>query len=166
MATESDLTELHLLRHAHAGNPARWPGDDDARPLSDKGRAQCERLGAVLAASGEAPDLFVTSPKVRAMQTAELVAGTVGAPVLVDERLAGMLDADVVAAIISSAPPAERPCLVGHDPAFSEVMAELLGVAHLPMRKGAIARVDIPGPPFRPGSGVLRYLLPPDVVPG
>jgi hypothetical protein len=34
------------------------------------------------------------------------------------------------------------------------------------MRKGAIARISLDGPPFRPGSGVLRYLLPPDVVPG
>ena len=160
------MTELHLLRHAHAGNPARWTGDDAARPLSDKGRRQCRRLGALLSTLDDAPDLFITSPRVRALQTAELVAEAIGAPVVVDERLTGMLDVDTVAAIVSSAPAAERPCLVGHDPAFSEVMADLLGVVHLPMRKGAIARVTVEGPPYLPGTAVLRYLLPPDVVPG
>jgi phosphohistidine phosphatase len=160
------MTELHLLRHAHAGNPARWSGDDDARPLSDKGRGQCRRLGALLAAGGEAPDVFITSPRVRAMQTAELVAEPLGAPIVIDERLTGMLDPDIVAAIVSAAPPAERPCLVGHDPAFSELIADLLGVAHLPMRKGAIARLTLDGPPYLAGSAVLRYLLPPDIVPG
>jgi len=159
------MTELHLLRHAHAGNPARWSGDDAARPLSDKGRRQCARLGALLAAGGEAPDLFITSPRVRAAQTAELVAEAVGAPVVIDERLVGMLDVEIVAAILAAAGPAERPCLVGHDPDFSELLADLLGVSDLPMRKGAIARVSVDGPPYRSGSAVLRYLLPPEVVP-
>jgi phosphohistidine phosphatase len=159
------MTELHLLRHAHAGNPARWTGDDAARPLSDKGNRQCRRLGALLAAQDEAPDLFITSPRVRARQTAELVAQAVGAPVVIDERLAGMLDLDTIAAIVATAPAAERPCLVGHDPDFSDVMADLLGVNHVPMRKGAIARVSVEGPPYLPGSAVLRYLLPPEVVP-
>jgi phosphohistidine phosphatase SixA len=77
-----------------------------------------------------------------------------------------MLDLEILAAILAAAGPAERPCIVGHDPDFSELMADLLGVSDLPMRKGAIARISLDGPPFRPGSGVLRYLLPPDVVPG
>ncbi len=160
------MTELHVLRHAHAGNASRWSGDDAARPLSDKGERQCRRLGSLLAAYDEAPDLFITSPRVRAVQTAELVASAVGAPVVVDERVAGMLDLEILAAILAAAGPAERPCIVGHDPDFSELMADLLGVSDLPMRKGAIARISLDGPPFRPGSGVLRYLLPPDVVPG
>ena len=61
---------------------------------------------------------------------------------------------------------AERPCLVGHDPDFSEVLGDLIGVAMIPMRKGALARVDVSSRDLVPGRGVLRYLLPPDVVPG
>ncbi len=160
------MTELHLLRHAHAGNPDRWTGDDAARPLSEKGRRQSQRLGALLAALDEPPDLFITSPRVRAAQTAEIVAAAVGAPVIVDERLGGMLDPETVVAILAAAGPAERPCLVGHDPAFSELLAELVGAAHLPMRKGAFARLSITDPRLRPGSAVLRYLLPPELLPG
>ncbi|HET7831279.1 MAG TPA: phosphoglycerate mutase family protein, partial [Candidatus Limnocylindrales bacterium] len=78
---------LYLLRHAHAGDPERWAGDDDLRPLSDKGRRQADRLGGVLAGWAEAPDLFVTSPRIRARETAQLVAEAIGAAVEVDDRL-------------------------------------------------------------------------------
>jgi phosphohistidine phosphatase len=159
------MNAVFLLRHAHAGDPAKWSGDDDARPLSERGRGQAQRLGRLLAATDEAPDLFVTSPRIRAAQTAELVAKAVGAPVVVDRRLAGPLDADTVKAILGSAGAAERPCIVGHDPDFSELLGELLGVPAMPMRKGAIARVDLPDHTVSPGAGVLRYLLPPELLP-
>ena len=46
------LMLLHLLRHAHAGDPGAWDGPDADRPLSDKGRAQADRLGAHLVSIG------------------------------------------------------------------------------------------------------------------
>ena len=159
------MIALHLLRHGHAGDPSRWHGDDAERPLSDKGRRQSERLGRLLAAAPEPPDLFITSPKARAAQTAEIVAGVVGARVVVDPRLAGPVDAGVVGGILADATRAERPCLVGHDPDFSELLGELLGTSAVPMRKGAIARVDLPGSTPEPGEGTLRYLLPPELLP-
>lgn len=159
------MTVLFLLRHAHAGNPQRWTGDDAERPLSDRGRGQAERLGRLLAAVDDAPDQFITSPRVRAHETARIVAAAVGAPVVVDDRLAGPFDASVVEDILLAAGPAERPCLVGHDPTFSELLGELLGLPDLPMRKGAIARVDLPGRDAPAGRGVLRFLLPPELLP-
>ena len=63
---------LLLLRHAHAGDPAKWAGDDDLRPLSERGRGQARRLGRLLASTGEAPDLLIASPRTRALETAEL----------------------------------------------------------------------------------------------
>lgn len=158
------MTTLYLLRHAHAGDPERWAGDDDLRPLSDKGRRQSERLGGVLAGWSEAPDLFVTSPRVRAAQTAELVAAALGAGVAVDQRLAGPLDASVAAAI-ALAHGADRPCLVGHDPDLSYLLGELIGVSVVPMRKAAFARVDFPGS-IQEARGSIRVLLPPEVLAG
>jgi phosphohistidine phosphatase SixA len=160
------MIALLMLRHAHAGDPMRWSGDDADRPLSDKGRRQAERLGHLLAGIEEPPDLFITSPKVRADETARIVADALGVPVVVDPRLAGgILDPDTVEDILLAAGPAARPCLVGHDPAFSELLGELVGIPSLAMRKGALARVDLPGPRPAAGRGTLRYLLPPDVVP-
>ena len=160
------MVAVHLLRHAHAGDPERWTEDDNLRPLSEKGRRQAERLGRLLAGHDEAPDLFITSPRVRAAQTAELVADAVGAPVIVDRRLAAPFDIAVLEDVLQAQPTRSDPCLVGHDPDFSELLGDLLGVAMVPMRKGALARVDVPTRDLVPGRGVLRYLLPPDVVPG
>jgi phosphohistidine phosphatase len=156
------MTTLFLLRHAHAGDPARWRGDDAVRPLSDKGRRQSERLGRLLAGTGEGPDLLITSPLVRAAETAEIVATALGIPVVTDPRLAGPLYVDGLADILAASG-AERPCLVGHDPDFSSMLGEMLGLSVLPMRKGTLARVDFEGAP-RGGRGVLRYLVPPDLL--
>ena len=158
------MIALHLLRHAHAGDPARWQGDDAVRPLSDKGRTQAERLAKLLARTDEAPDLFITSPRVRALETAEIVADALKAEVVVDRRLAGPLDPGLVTDILLAAGPAERPCIVGHDPEFSELLGELVGTDAIPMRKGALARVDFAGPDVAGGRGTLRYLIPPELL--
>ena len=158
------MTTLYLLRHAHAGDPERWSGDDALRPLSEKGRRQSERVGRLLAAMDESPDVVVTSPRVRAEETARIVAEVLGVPLIVDRRLAGALYAEE-AEDISTDAGGERPCLVGHDPDFSSLLGELLGVAVVPMRKGALARVDFDGR-IRSGRGVLRHLVPPELLAG
>lgn len=159
------MTALHLLRHAHAGDPARWHGDDAVRPLSGKGRRQAEQLAKLLDRLDEAPDLFITSPRMRARETAEIVAGVLKARVVVDRRLEGPLDPDLVTGILLAAGPAERPCIVGHDPDFSELLGDLVGSGTIPMRKGAFARVDFAGPDVVAGRGTLRYLIPPEMLP-
>ena len=160
------MIALHLLRHAHAGDPERWHGDDAERPLSEKGRRQAERLGRLLAGVGEAPDLFITSPKVRARETAELVAAALHVKVVVDRRLGAGLDLSTLSDVLMAHADSERPCVVGHDPDFSELLGQLLGIAPVPMRKGALARVDVGGRSLVAGRGLMRYLLPPEVVPG
>ena len=66
------LRRLYLVRHAHAGDRTRWSGDDDLRPLSDKGRRQAERLVQLLA--GEPVDRVLSSPSVRCVETVEPLA--------------------------------------------------------------------------------------------
>jgi phosphohistidine phosphatase len=155
---------LHLLRHADAGDPEKWQGDDAARPLSEKGVRQAERLGRHLKSVEFEPDAIISSPKVRALQTAEIVGRALGVSATTDDRLAGSLDPASVAALLREAGGPRSPVIVGHDPDFSELLADLTGAPNLTMKKGAIARVDL-ARGVRPGSGVLRWLLPPDLVP-
>jgi len=157
--------ELHLLRHAHAGDPEGWTGDDAARPLSAKGKGQADRLGAFLAGAGFRPDAIVSSPKLRASQTAEIVAGHISVKVTLDERLAGPVDPATVDAILGDLGDPTRPVLVGHDPDFSELLDWLAGTDRLTMKKGAIARIDVPGA-VASGDGTLRWLVPPDLLEG
>ena len=155
--------QLHLLRHADAGDPGAWRGDDAERPLSDKGYAQAERLALHLALLEFKPDAVLSSPKVRARQTAEIVASALGRDVRLDDRLGGSLPLAAVDAILREGGDPGRVVLVGHDPDFSELLSTLTG-ASLEMKKGALARIDLPDG-LQPGRGRLRWLLPPDLVP-
>jgi phosphohistidine phosphatase len=154
---------LHLLRHAHAGDWSTWEGPDAERPLTEKGRSQSERLGRFLAGQRFMPDLLITSPKVRAVETAEIVARALDASLAVDDRLAGSLDLATVDTILTAHGDPERPVLVGHDPDFSDLVAELCGAVGVPMRKGALARIEVDRP-LRAGLGTLRWLIPPDLL--
>jgi phosphohistidine phosphatase len=155
--------ELGLLRHAHAGDAATWSRPDDIRPLTDKGRGQAERLGRLLASAGFVPDAMLTSPRVRAVQTAEIVGDELGVPVRTDPRLGSFLDLGVLEAILDDAGAPVRPILVGHDPDFSDLLVLLTGSPGLRLRKGAFALLDVERP-LAAGSAELRWLIPPDLL--
>ena len=155
--------ELGLLRHAHAGDPAAWDRPDDLRPLTNKGRQQAERLGRFLAAAGFVPDAVLTSPRIRARETAELVADSLGMSVRIDPRLGSFLDLATVEAILDDAGGPGRPVLVGHDPDFSDLLVLLTGSPGLRMRKGAFALLNVERP-LTLGSAELRWLVPPDLL--
>lgn len=158
--------EIYLLRHAHAGDPAKWHGTDADRPLSAKGRRQSERLAALLASIRFKPDALLSSPKVRALETARIVGEAIEVAPAVDDRLAGGFDVRQLVELVelvAGQTPSARIVLVGHDPDFSDLLAELIGAPEMPMRKGALARIDLDGRP-EPGAGLLRWLIPPDVL--
>jgi phosphohistidine phosphatase len=157
------MTELYLLRHAHAGDPMAWDGPDAARPLSKKGRRQTERLARFLVGVAFHPDRIVTSPKVRARATAEGVADALDLPVDVDDRLAAGFSVNELEAVLHDAGDPARVVLVGHDPDFSMLLADLTGIDGVYMRKGALARIDVARPAER-GAGTLAWLLPPDAL--
>ena len=154
--------ELYLLRHAHAGNSTTWDGPDSERPLSAKGRRQSELLGAFLADRAFAPDAIVTSPKLRAKQTAQIVADALGIGVSVDDRLGGPLDIEQLNSLVEGVG-GTSVVLVGHDPDFSDIAAALSGTEFLPLKKGALVRIDV-SLPIQPSTGVLRWLLPPELI--
>jgi len=155
--------ELHLLRHAHAGDPLAWRGDDADRPLSDRGRRQTQRLARFLEGIGFRPDAVISSPKVRARQTAEGVAERLRVPVRLDYRLGQDIDLDDVETILATAGDPRHPLLVGHDPAFSELVAALTGLGWFSFPKGALVRLDVHRP-LEPGGGSIRWLVPPDLL--
>lgn len=156
--------QLYLLRHADAGDPMAWPGDDAERPLSAKGRRQARRLGSLLADIGWRPDVILTSPKVRAAQTAKIVGRAVAIEPDDEQRLASGFELDDVRTMLAGHPDAKRVVLVGHDPDFSAIASSLTGAA-IELRKGAIARIDLPDAAPSAGRGALRWLIPPGAVP-
>ena len=112
---------LYLVRHAKAeqGEP------DEMRALTPDGRAAARDLGRRLAAEGVAPDAVLTSPLLRARETAAEIARATGAEVQALETLApGTTTADVRAAIQGHG---ETVVVVGHQPDCGQIAAELSG---------------------------------------
>ena len=129
---------LSLVRHAEAG-----PGHpDELRPLTPAGRDRAAALGAELAA-GQALDAVVTSPLLRARQTADAIAAAAGLTAEVDDRLApGATAEDVLAAVAGRG---EHVAVVGHQPDCGEIAAELTGGPPLPFEPGAVHAIDLAG---------------------
>ena len=152
------MTQLCFLRHADAGDPEAWTRPDAERPLSDKGKRQADRLARFLESTAFRPDAILTSPKVRAEQTARPVAERLGVEVGIEPRLGAPFEA-----ILRDAGDPERPVIVGHDPDFSDLAAELTDTPSLSMKKGAFVRIDVDRP-LRPGIGRLAWLVPPDLL--
>jgi phosphohistidine phosphatase len=155
--------ELYFVRHADAGDAAEWRGDDAQRPLSPKGRHQVERLAAFLAGIGFAPDVIVSSPKLRAVQTAETLAAAVSRSATTDDRLAGGFTIDGLASLLDTLPGQHRVLLVGHDPDFSSVVSTVCGAKGLRLSTCTLARVDVDRVPAA-GRGSLRWLIPPEAL--
>jgi phosphohistidine phosphatase len=124
---------LYLLRH---GEAERGNGDDAARRLTAKGERQSEVAGRALAALGATIDTCLSSPKVRAAETARLACQTLGiAPELTNELSGGSFDSGDLSAGRGEA------MLVGHEPDFSNEIARLTG-ARAKLRKGGLAVID------------------------
>lgn len=156
--------ELYLVRHADAGDSATWPGVDAERPLSKRGRRQAKALARLLKDLGLRADAVITSPLVRAVQTAKPIAKASGVAMIVDERLGYDFGKRDLGALVSQIGEGmQRVVLVGHDPGFSAVASMLIG-ADIAMAKGTLARIDLAGREVRAGSGELRWLVPPDAV--
>lgn len=122
---------LWLLRHAEAadGTP------DEDRPLTDHGIAQAEAAGRALARMGERISVCLTSPKLRAVQTAERVCAPLGVEYRVEPALAGEpFDVRELTAGLDDV------LLVGHDPSFSLTLHDLTGT-QVRMKKGGLAGV-------------------------
>jgi phosphohistidine phosphatase len=153
---------LHLLRHAHAGDASKCDRPDEERPLSARGARQAERLASLLANAGFATDAIVTSPKVRAEQTARILGEALRVDVRRDDRLASGFGLEGLAELLDDLGQPASLVLVGHDPDLSELLGDLVGVP-LALRKGALARVDL-APPVEAGEAVLRWLIPPDAL--
>lgn len=157
------VTDLLFVRHAHAGNALGWDGPDDLRPLTAKGLRQATRLGGLLAAADIHPDVLLSSARLRAVQTAEVLSAALSCPVQLDARLAEGLSLDNLRLIVEEASGAGQLMLVGHDPDFSDLVSALVG-APIAVRKGALVRIEVDASGPAPGAGILRWLIPPEAL--
>lgn len=134
--------DLFLIRHAHAvdGDGMR----DDDRPLSAQGRRQALDVGAALARQKVRFARIVTSPLVRAVETAELVAVSLGFDGGLDVHDALRPDGGWKHLLheVLEGGGAEPLALVGHEPTIGHYLSKLLQQKGLSMGKGTVVRLD------------------------
>ena len=138
---------IYLLRH---GDAEEGTGDDAARRLTLKGERQARAAGRALAATDAKIDACLTSPKVRAADTAHLACEALTLePEVAEELRGGAFDSLALAAGRGNV------VLVGHEPDFSTEVARLTG-ANAKLRKGGLAIVD--------GNTLVALLRPKDLA--
>lgn len=137
---------LYLVRHARAAERGEeWP-DDGKRPLTPQGIDRFQQVVRGLSVLGVTIDIVLTSPLVRARQTADLLAAGLRPHPSVDvlDVLApGTPVADVIAALARTRRAKSIAC-VGHEPDLGVLAARLVGARRaLPLKKGGICRIDM-----------------------
>jgi phosphohistidine phosphatase len=131
---------MHLLLVRHAEAAAGTP--DELRPLTPNGRRQARALGEQLREAGFRPDAIVSSPLLRARETAALLARQLGAEVETDERLAPGASPDAVAE--AAAERGETVVAVGHQPDCSQIAAALTGGPEPAFPPAASVAIQLP----------------------
>ncbi len=135
--------QLWFLRHGEAEPHGSAP--DDERALTERGRGQSEAAGLALAALELTFQVVFTSPKIRALQTAELACQALGVEPTVHKALREGFDRAEARALLHAAGDDRRILVVGHEPDFSQTVHDLTG-ARIDLKKGGVAGVRMEGP--------------------
>jgi phosphohistidine phosphatase len=160
--------ELYVIRHGIAEDRAA-DGKDASRALTAEGVEKLREVAEGLDALEVRWDLVLTSPLVRARQTADVLLKGMKRKanrpeLVVTSTLVPEASPAAVLTELASHPEASRIALVSHEPLVSALAAQLLGSAvPLPFKKGGVCRIDFDGPPPQ-GTGVLRWFAPPKVL--
>lgn len=154
---------LYIVRHATAEQAAA-DGDDGARKLTPRARVKMREAADGMRALAVEPDLILTSPLVRATETAEIVATAypgVPAPQVLPALAAGVAASDAVTALKQFAR-YDEVMIVGHEPQLSSIASLLLSGAadlmHIRLKQAGCIALELPQR-FDRGGAELRWML-------
>jgi phosphohistidine phosphatase len=156
---------LLIIRHAIAVERGTPGIPDEKRPLTPEGELKFREAAKGLALLVDRPHALLTSPWLRAKQTAAIAGAAWGR--LEPKETAALAGGsfDELEAVLDPYPDDATVVVVGHEPWVSALLARLLGARHddrLTFKKGGAALVDVPGRLAEGGS--LAWFLPPKVL--
>ena len=137
--------KVHLIRHAQAVEGSTGL-PDEFRYLTCRGRKRFRQVAASLKKNGISPDIIITSPRIRAVQTAEILSGTIrfNGELKISPELSNSPDLVTLGNILRANSTAGELVIVGHEPSLGEIIRLLLkcpGHPHLP--KGCAVSMKI-----------------------
>lgn len=157
--------KVFLVRHAvaHERDRKRWP-DDSRRPLTADGKRRFRKAARGLATLLPGKSPVLTSPFVRARQTAAILSAVVGGKIVECPELAHGGTPGSVFKLLELRVE-QNVVLVGHEPEFGRLLASMLGAANtrLAFKKGGAACVEFRGR-VAPGGATLAWFLPPKIL--
>jgi phosphohistidine phosphatase len=162
--------KLLVIRHGPAGDRAAWEAqgrDDSQRPLTPDGRKQVRRAAAGLAALVPSVDVLATSPLLRAVQTAEIVAGEYRSDLVRVDALVPDSDPEETVEWLRELKAEETVALVGHEPHLGLLIGYLLTgkrSSFSDLKKAGAGLLDLSDPLRSGGGGTLEWLLTPRVL--
>jgi phosphohistidine phosphatase len=151
--------QLLLLRHAEAEPQA---ANDEARTLTEKGRRQAANVGRFCAGHDLLPEIILSSPVLRARETAKIVAHELGLSKLVqvEEFLTIGMSPESALSGLDKYSRKASVMLVGHEPDFSRLSGVLIGglPGSVHFRKATLLSVSLQD--LKPGTATIEFLIP------
>lgn len=154
--------EIYLVRHG----TAHTKEDDQERRLNEDGLDQCHLTGTALRRLDIKFDLIISSPKARARQTAEVIAGEVGyakEEIKVTETLQPTASPKDTISYLNNFTEKNKIMLAGHLPLLGNLASELLSEStqiSLYFETGAVCQIDVDQPISH--AGIFRWFLTPE----
>ena len=159
--------DLYIVRHGIAEETAHGGGGDADRELTEEGKERCREVGHGMLQMGVKPEIVLTSPLKRAIQTAEILAKTIGAEETIEslDSLAPRGDHEETIKYLARCRKS-AVMLVGHMPDLSELASFLVAgnaEAGFHFKKAAMLVLSVDGTP-RKGSAVVEGFLQPGIL--
>lgn len=154
--------ELYFLRHGIAGTEASPDTGDAGRALTDVGAEKIQVAARGLRRLGLHLDILLSSPYLRARQTAAIVARELKVEMRLIDALAPGCDVTQLMSTLAEQRGASRIMVVGHEPDFSQMIAALTGGTQVQIKKGGLGRVDMGA--LDHSVGTLIWLLTPRIL--
>ncbi|MBI2840265.1 MAG: phosphohistidine phosphatase SixA [Acidobacteria bacterium] len=155
--------DIFIMRHGIAEDSS--PGGDSQRQLTPEGIARIEEVAAALAILDVCPDRILSSPLVRARQTAEIISRSVSRRTELLGELSPGYQPDDVCGRLAKMEEVESVMLVGHQPNCSELVSYLLGGSSsfgVEFKKGGVSFIQTER--LGPSRGTLVWHMPPKAL--
>lgn len=155
--------KLLVVRHGPAGDPEAWKAegrDDRLRPLTPDGKKAMRQAAAGLGRLIRRVDVIISSPLVRATQTAEIVAEEYDCEVIVRDTLLPDKDPEEALASLQERRDDQIVAIVGHEPHLSTFITYVLSgtrSSFVDLKKGGACLLELE--PASAGKATLKWLL-------
>jgi len=163
--TASAGYEIYIMRHGLAEGIGSGITEDAKRTLTPEGKKKMQDIAHGLARLGWVLDWIVTSPLVRAVETAHIVSGSFASevPVEISDALRPAGSADALISLLAKHPNRNRVLVVGHEPDLSALAARLIGSGrgcNLAFKKGGCCLIACDGFPLKSPGQLVWWLTP------